>query len=201
MAVECSICCDILDNSGNQVLLATCDHVFHIVCMIRWLEKLPAQRNTCPHCLGSMSVSNLRIIRFNSSRSLVTSTNTKSKKSNRMAIVKCGMEFNNYSIIVGNLERELAELQEQKECLEEEEKRLEEEKQCLIEDKKRLDEEKKRLEDEHKRLDGEMQRLEGTVRFLDEQQRIEMVVVVALLMILFIGFYYCLKYKCFYSLM
>lgn len=209
MNVECSICCEILDNGQSQVLLATCDHVFHIVCIIRWLEKLPEQRNTCPHCLGSMSVSNLRIIRSNPSPMIVVSTNTKSKsKSKRLALVKCGIEFNNQSIIIANLERELADLLDEKECLEKEKKRLEEDKQRLIEENKRLDEEhqrleeeKKRLDEEHQRLDEEMRRLEERVRFLEEQQRIEIVVVVALLMILFIGFYYCLKYKFYYSLM
>lgn len=209
MVGECSICNEILDNSHSQVRLITCDHVFHIVCLIRWFEKLPEQRNTCPHCLSSMSVNNLRIIQFNSNRSLDINTNTKTKVK-RLELTKCGFEFNSIqSIVIANLEHGMAELQaesqrldedkvrleKEKQHLIEEEKRLDEEKKRLDEEKKRLDEEKKRLEEESVRLEAEMRRLEDRLRLLEEQLYNEMVVIFMLFLILFIGFGYCLKYE------
>lgn len=207
MVGKCSICDEILDSSHNQVQLVTCNHVFHIVCMIRWFEKLPAHRNTCPHCLDSMSINDMRIIQSDSSRNLDISTNTKSKSKQRN-LMKCGLE-SHQSIIVANLEHELAELQAEKQRLveerdrlkaeskrlEEENKRLEEENKRLEEENERLEEESERLQEERERLQEEMRGLEERIRFLEEQQRIEQNAVIALLLVAFIGLCCCLKYK------
>lgn len=194
MSNNCSICDEILDNSHNQVVLGTCDHVFHTVCMVRWLEKFPEQRSACPQCLGAMNISQLRLIQLNSNRNLGSKTQPNGEKSKRLALGKCGIEFNNYPLIIANLELEYAELQKEKQRLDDEKRRLDEEIWRLKEESRRIKEEKERLEQEKRRLDEEKQRLERQIRRLQERARFENVLAIALLMALFIGLYLCFKF-------
>lgn len=73
--------------------------------MARWLKKFMDPNTKCPQCFGAMKVSDLRASRFNVCCSLSGNTNA-SRSFKQMAMVRCGSEFYNKSIIIGNLERE-----------------------------------------------------------------------------------------------
>lgn len=110
MVRDCSICSEKFSNNQSLVSLTTCDHIFHFLCMVRWLKKFEDVNTTCPQCLGSMKVCDLRTIRMNIRHNLDATTERMFKK---MTIAKCGTEFLNKSIIIANLEREHDELLEQ----------------------------------------------------------------------------------------
>lgn len=191
---ECSICDVALENGDNQVLLTTCNHVFHIVCMVRWFQTAPAYRDTCPQCRGSMNICNFRIIQSNMNCDLANHAQS-TGSSNRLVFGKCSTEWITSSSIIENFQAELAELENEGQRLEEEKRHLEEKMRRFEEEKRHLEEEKRRLDEEKRRLEEELCRLEEIA--LQEQHRIETVVVFALLMIIL--FALCFRLKCTFS--
>lgn len=105
MIGECSICCEKFGNDSSLVSLATCKHKFHFLCVFRWLKKHEDESRTCPQCFGSMNVSDLRTIHFDFHRILDADAMTK-RIFKQMAVVNCGIEFQNKSFIIANLEHE-----------------------------------------------------------------------------------------------
>lgn len=46
MAIECSICYEIIGNENLEMVVTECGHLFHTICLNDWVTK----SSTCPNC-------------------------------------------------------------------------------------------------------------------------------------------------------
>ncbi|XP_055322496.1 uncharacterized protein LOC129578249 isoform X2 [Sitodiplosis mosellana] len=70
-AIECAICSEEFgkrnDNDSSDVVVTPCGHVFHEMCLSKWLQYgvQAAEPKTCPECRQAVTMSQTRRIYFN----------------------------------------------------------------------------------------------------------------------------------------